>query len=191
MENLTLLDKIVVHKQMSIPVRRKKICDIKGLENFIHYEIDVNGNVWSYKRRTPAILKPGWAKKKGSYLIVGLRNTNNKRENFYIHRLVAMAYLPCNDFSSRIRHINNNYSDNRIENLEWIEKKNNIQVISSNEKPMQIIDDSLLNKLKEVHAASHRKGLKVPDSYEFTNKMINDAMDQYINQYGLRKVMGN
>jgi hypothetical protein len=37
--------------------------------------------------------------------------------------------------------------------------------------------------------ASIRKGLKVPTSDEFTNKVINDALEQYINQYGLRKIM--
>lgn len=174
---------------MFTPIRSKKICDIKGLEDFINYSIDVNGNVWSYKGKKPKILKPGWAKNKGTYLVVGLRSKKNKRVNFYIHRLVAMAYLPCNDFTCRIKHLNNDYSDNRIENLEWIPKKNISTVKVQVEKPMQIIDDMMMNKLKEVHAASHRKGLKVPDSYEFTNKMINDALEQYIIQYGLRRIM--
>ena len=48
---------------------------------------------------------------------------------------------------------------------------------------------SLIAKIKEVHSASIRKGLPVPTSYEFMNSIIEGSLEQYINQYGLRKVM--
>ena len=54
-----------------------------------------------------------------------------------------------------------------------------------------VLDEYITNKVKEVHAASHRKGLSVPNSYEFMNSIIEGALEQYINQYGLRKVMNN
>ena len=51
------------------------------------------------------------------------------------------------------------------------------------------IDHFVLAKMKEVHIASIRKGLPVVDSYSFMNSMIEGAIEQYIHQYGLRKVM--
>jgi hypothetical protein len=108
-------------------------------------------------------------------------------KNFYIHRLVAMAFLPTDDFTLEVNHINHNQCDNRIENLEWVNRKRNMQHIS--EVKGFVLDQYITNKIKEVHAASHRKGLPVPNSYEFTNSIIEGALEQYIIQYGLRKVM--
>ena len=51
------------------------------------------------------------------------------------------------------------------------------------------IDHFVMAKMKEVHIASIRKGLPVPDTYSFMNSIIEGALEQYINQYGLRKVM--
>lgn len=167
--------------------RIKNLKDIKGLELFEDYAIDVDGNVWSFKYNKVRKLSPGWAKKKGSYLFVRLSDRRGNKRNFYIHRLVAMAYLPCNDFTLEVNHVNRDHYDNRIENLEWIPRKKNVEHLSQTRG--FDLSDHVTNKIKEVHAASHRKGLPVPDSYEFTNSIIEGALESYIIQYGLRKVM--
>ena len=175
---------------MELPTARIKYLNkIQGLEYFDDYAVDVDGNVWSFKYKKSRKLKPGWAKKKGNYLFVRLTNNKGIKKNLYVHRLVAMAYLPCSDFKLDVNHINKNQYDNRIENLEWVKRKQNIKKVP--EVKGFVLDNSISNKLKEVHAASHRKGLPVPDSYEFTNNMIESALEQYIIQYGLRKVMNN
>jgi hypothetical protein len=168
-------------------VRLKNLNEIKGLENFSDYAIDVDGNVWSFKYNKMKKLRPGWAKKRGNYLFVRLSDSKGNKRNLYVHRLVAMAYLPCNDFTLEVNHINRNQCDNRIENLEWISRKQNMEHLSQTKG--FVLDNYVTNKIKEVHAASHRKGLPVPNSYEFTNSIIEGALEQYINQYGLRKVM--
>lgn len=174
---------------METPERYKKLTDIKGLELFEDYAVDPDGNIWSSKYRKIRKLKPGWAKKRGNYLFVRLTDKRGNKRNLYVHRLVAMAYLPCDDFSLEVNHINRNQCDNRIENLEWINRKNNMKHTS--EVKGFILDNHITNKIKEVHAASYRKGLPVPNSYEFMNSMIERALEQYIIQYGLRKVMNN
>ena len=108
-----------------------------------------------------------------------------------------MAYLPSDDYSNQIRHLNMDLNDNRIENLEWKYKQKRVyQYNPKTQKKEQVIeqkpsmiDDFIIDKLKQAHIASHHKGLPVPDSYSFTNSMIDAALEDYINRYGLRKII--
>lgn len=45
----------------------------------------------------------------------------------YVHRLVAEHYLPKIDGKNNINHINGDKSDNRVENLEWVNKRDNCE----------------------------------------------------------------
>jgi hypothetical protein len=165
--------------------RSRRISEIKGLENFHDYTVDVNGNVYSLKYNKRKRLKPGWAKKRDGYLFVRISDIKGNKKNFLIHRLVAMAFIKTddNDFSMRIGHKNNNIRDNRIENLEWMKPK--IRFIEEDYKASTLI----LEKVKEVHMASIRKGLPISKEDTFINTIIGNALDSYIKQYGLRKVM--
>lgn len=43
----------------------------------------------------------------------------------YVHRLVAETYIENKDKKPEVNHINNNHMDNRVENLEWVTRKEN------------------------------------------------------------------
>ena len=59
------------------------------------------------------------------YLFVQLwRNNKGKRE--YVHRLVALAFIPNPDNKKEVNHINSIRTDNFVENLEWVTRKENI-----------------------------------------------------------------
>jgi hypothetical protein len=163
----------------------KLLSAVETLEDFDKYAVDKNGNVYSFKHKNMKILKPGWKHKKRGYPFVRLCDKYGNKKNFYVNRLIALAYIPTDDITLEVRHKNDNCYDNRVENLVWgFSPKIKEQAIEG-----YWLDKNLFEKIQQVHSASIRKGLKVPNSYEFTNKMINDAMNQYINQYGLRKVM--
>ena len=59
------------------------------------------------------------------YKIVGLTK-NGKTKKFYIHRLVAMAFIPNPNNYKYINHIDRNTSNNNYYNLEWCTAKQNV-----------------------------------------------------------------
>lgn len=93
--------------------------DIPGFEE--RYAITEDGKV--YSKRTGKFLRP--TSKKGWYLQVVFVK-DGKRLPFRIHRLVAEAFLPKEQFKE-VNHKNGIKTDNRVENLEWCSRRHNIQ----------------------------------------------------------------
>jgi hypothetical protein len=52
------------------------------------------------------------------YYMVGLCREGSSR-NYYIHRLVAEAFIPNPTGLPEINHIDGDHSNNRVDNLEW------------------------------------------------------------------------
>ena len=92
--------------------------DIIGYEK--QYTIDREGNVFGKKRkkiRNPTINQDG-------YLHINLwKNGNNK--TITIHRLIATHFIPNPDNLPLIDHKNGITTDNRIENLRWVNNSQN------------------------------------------------------------------
>lgn len=61
---------------------------------------------------------------KNGYRHIRLK-TDNGYKTYYIHRLVAEAFIPNIENKPEIDHINGNRTDNRVENLRWTTKKEN------------------------------------------------------------------
>lgn len=200
---------------------KKAICNIPGYELFADYYVDVLGNIWSYKGKRPKILKPSWMNKNRDYRFVTLRTCDTgMRKHIGVHRLVAMAFMPVENFENRhVRHKNKNNADNRLENLTWTRRprgskrdriknrrqkvnqrlKAKIEVLEEeirNPKDKRVVKavelglkDNIVNKMEKVLMAANMKGLPVATSTQFFNKMVDDALEDFIRQYGLRKVM--
>lgn len=59
------------------------------------------------------------------YLVISL-SKNGKRKQFFVHRLVATAFITNNNNLTDVNHKNEIKTDNRVENLEWTTHKDNI-----------------------------------------------------------------
>lgn len=95
------------------------IKDIEGYEG--RYAVMDNGEVWSYK--TKRFLKFG--KHKCGYLQVALW-TNNKPKYYFVHRLVANAFIPNPNNFPQVNHKDEDKTNNCVDNLEWCDRKYNM-----------------------------------------------------------------
>ena len=112
---------------------------VKGYETL--YEVSNLGNVrsldkkvknkYGYRYMPSKIMKP--YKNKLGYLQVRLYK-DGKNKNCYIHRLVAEAFLPNPNQYKEINHKDENPSNSIATNLEWCDRKYNINYGSHNEK---------------------------------------------------------
>ncbi|MEZ7495114.1 HNH endonuclease [Leeuwenhoekiella aequorea] len=53
------------------------------------------------------------------YVTVSAKLANGKRKNYYLHKLLAKAFLKATDEETAVLHLNHDKKDNRIENLKW------------------------------------------------------------------------
>lgn len=101
--------------------------DISGYEGI--YMVSNKGRIKSLTRRVWNYTKPGRIlkpqHKENGYLQVNLRGDCKQDKHAYVHRLVALAFIPNPEQFPEINHKNCNKSDNRVENLEWCTSRYN------------------------------------------------------------------
>ncbi len=96
------------------------ITEIRFVNDFPSYAVTRDGRIWSFKSK-------GWLKpkiRKDKYKSVSLSN-EGKRKGFYVHRIVASAFLPNPLNFPVVNHIDGDKGNNNVENLEWCTNSHN------------------------------------------------------------------
>jgi hypothetical protein len=88
------------------------------IPNFVKYFADVDGNIWSNKRKS--LKKLALHKKKNGYLFVTLNG-----KGYAVHRLILLTFRGKRPKGLESRHLNNNKTDNRLKNLLWGTRREN------------------------------------------------------------------
>lgn len=144
--------------------------DIKGFEGL--YQCSDEGEVRGVERlmgpakgdkpRIKKSVKLKLVDHKG-YLQVRLYK-NGKQHSYLVHRLIAETFLPNDDPTKEVNHINECKSDNRVSNLEWISHIENVnhatcqeRKVKNNKRTCEVIqiskDGNVLNEYDSIREA--------------------------------------
>jgi hypothetical protein len=134
------------------------------IPGYEHYSISTEGTVYSTinttrtKTLTKLKIRKSHPNKNTGYHQVLLQNGKLKLKPklFYVHRLVALHFIPNPNNLWEVNHLNFKRDDNRIENLEWVTKRENLihSIPNRNNIVKQILND---NELLEKGLNSYKK----------------------------------
>jgi hypothetical protein len=138
---------------------KRRSLEFLGFSNYI---VTSDGRVIN---RNGKVLKLVGGHKKG-YLKVTLYSDKVKR-NYFIHQLVALAFIPNPHSYDTVDHIDNDTSNNDSSNLQWLPNKVNASKgwevgnhDSQKKRVLQMTDDkSVVNEYESVAQASREFGV--------------------------------
>lgn len=139
---------------------------VDGYEEF--YEISNLGRVKSLKYGKERILKP--ANNGVGYLLVVLCR-DGKRKHFLVHRLVAEAFLPNPLGFTEINHLDENKTNNCVDNLEWSSRWDNMHFGTLYER-------SSASRSKPVEASKYSDFREICLRFASTNEAGRNGYDQ-------------
>jgi hypothetical protein len=156
---------IVDNPIVNSPVVNNPIDDIEyTFGNFTGKKIKVNPEFLISKQGTIYSLKNHEIKKINNnpygYSRICLPTAENPNKKFYVHRLVAEAYIPNLNNYAQVNHIDLNKHNNNVDNLEWCSESMNMKHNAQNKpqfsRKVQQFDTSniLLNTFASVKEAS-------------------------------------
>ena len=167
----------------------RRISDIEGMETYKFYFATINGDIYSNKHKRLRKLKIHSVGNNRHYRVVQLSDGKGNSKSFYVHQIICKAFLPNHTNSWGIRHKDGDVTNNALENLEWLGRKKERDGVIGLDTDRLELNEDLSDYIKLVHLSAIKKGIPVPDTYEFFHGILNESLNEYINRFGLKKTM--
>jgi hypothetical protein len=96
------------------------------------YEVSSHGNFRNSKTKKQKIFNVEALKSTQTRIRVDIKNDLKNGSGFYLHRVIAMTFIPNPHNLEEVNHIDGNPYNNRVENLEWITREDNMRHFHEN-----------------------------------------------------------
>ena len=94
----------------------------KVIKEYPMYSVSTEGRI--RKNSTREILSP--SRKPSGYMQINLWTNDGRRKKEYVHRLVALTFIPNEGRLPEVNHIDGVRDNNVLENLEWVTHQENM-----------------------------------------------------------------
>ena len=152
--------------------------EIKPIPEYEDYKVSKSGVIYSYKRGSCKVMK--LRMDKYGYMRVGLTK-NGKETKFRVHQLVASAFLghKIDGHNVCVDHINNVKNDNRLENLQLLSNRDNVNKSTNSKykgvsyyKPLNIFRAKTKVGNRYVHIGYFNTELEASIAYKNFTKSL-------------------
>lgn len=129
----------------------------KTIKEYPLYSVSTMGRV--KKNSDNKILSP--SKKPNGYLQINLFTNDGRRKKEYVHRLVAITFVPNENRLPEVNHIDGVRDNNQVSNLEWVTHDENMKK-SSLLKPVVVkrkVDGDIVGTFDSIQTACTELGL--------------------------------
>lgn len=133
--------------------------DIQGYEN--EYQVSNMGRIKSLKNKSKPLIMSPILSRTQNYYTIGLTQKGQKKQ-YNINRLVAEAFLPNPNNYKEVNHIDEDTTNNKADNLEWVEHSQNVKhsIYRQSYPVLQYdLNYNLINKYSSLAEANRQTGI--------------------------------
>jgi hypothetical protein len=99
---------------------------VKPIQGARGFYVSTLGTIWKETEHRISQVEPRGYNRVSGYQGVSMQS-GSKWVNIQVHRAVAIAFLPNPDNKPQVNHIDNDPTNNNVDNLEWCTAKENMQ----------------------------------------------------------------